>query len=215
MSGIHILHVLYAFFLIIIALIVLVLIVPSELSFLLATEGLSLETELNFSILSGFLGGSMTSDPEGSSFELLLFARAPIMKRKQKKEWERKAKPRQGRAPLESIGLFKKLYDPFIGLLRAFLRHTLIRKLDCRIDVGLPDPVHTGMIYGTVYPIWEMIRPFISNASFIMTPVFTEELFNASLRGNISLRIAYIIVPLLRLFSKKEVRMLRRSSKRR
>lgn len=156
----------------------------------------------------------MTSDPEGSSFELL-FARAPIMKRKQKKEWERKAKPRQGRAPLESIGLFKKLYDPFIGLLRAFLRHTLIRKLDCRIDVGLPDPVHTGMIYGTVYPIWEMIRPFISNASFIMTPVFTEELFNASLRGNISLRIAYIIVPLLRLFSKKEVRMLRRSSKRR
>jgi len=210
MSGISIIPILYAFILILIALIILILVVPSELSFLLVTEGLSLEAEMNFSVLSGFLKGSMTSYAEGGSFELYL-ATFPIYKVKQKKGKERKEiKPRKRRPPQESLSLFRKLYGPFVRLLRAVLRYTHVKELDCRIDVGLPDPVHTGMVYGISYPLWETIHPLIPNGTFAISPVFTEEVFNASLKGSISLRIALILVPLLKLFTKKEFRMLRK-----
>jgi len=206
MSGISFIPVLYAFFLILIALIILILVVPSELSFLLVTKGPSMETEMNFSVLLGFLKGYMTSFAEGSSFELLL-ATFPIYKAEQKKGKQKKKKPRKRRSPQESLSLFRKLYGPFLRLLRAILRYTHVKELDCRIDVGLPDPVHTGMVCGMSYPLWETIHPLIPNGTFAISPVFTEEVFNASLKGSISLRIALILVPLLKLFTKKEFRM--------
>lgn len=210
MSGISPLQIILTLFLILIILIVLILVVPSELSFLLAMEGLELETELNFGVLLGFLRGNVTSYPEGSLFELRLLA-VPIIKRKQKKEdRERKAKPRVEMAIQEKIGLYRKLSDPFIRLLRAFLRHTRLKDLDCHIDLGLSDPVPTGMISGAVHTILGTISPFAPNASFTLTPVFTQEVFNATLRGSISLRIAHILIPVLRLFMKKEFRMISR-----
>ena len=212
MSGISIILVLYAFFLILIALIILILVVPTELSFLLVTKGLSMEAEMNFSVLIGFLRGSMTSYADGSSFELYL-ATFPIYKVEQKRGKEKKKKeikPRKRRPPQESLSLFRKLYGPFLRLLRAVLRYTHVKELDCRIDVGLPDPVHTGMVFGMSYPLWETIHPLIPNGNFAISPVFTEEVFDASLRGSFSLRIALILVPLLKLFTKKEFRMIRK-----
>ena len=95
-------------------------------------------------------------------------------------------------------------------LLRAVLRYTHVKELDCCIDVGLPDPVHTGIVCGISYPLWETIHPLIPNGNFAISPVFTEEVFDAKLKGSISLRIALILVPLAKLFTKKEFRMLRK-----
>lgn len=64
------------------------------------------------------------------------------------------------------------------------------------------------MMCGMVYPVWETIYPFLPNATFVMVPVFTEEVFDASVSGSLRLRLGGVIVPLLRLLAKKELRML-------
>lgn len=209
MSGVYLINLLYVFIIIIILLIILILVVPSDLSFLIAVDGPSLETELNFRVLSGLMRGTMIFGSEGSSFKLLL-ATIPVYRSVQEERERKKEKKPSPRAPQENLSLFKKLYNPFVRLSRVVLRHTRVKELDCSIDVGLSDPVLTGMVCGVCYPLWETIYPFVPNGTFSISPVFIEEVFNASLKGSLSLRIALILVPLLRLFTKKEFRMLRK-----
>ena len=210
MSGISILNIILVFFLFLISFIILILVIPSDLSFRVAVEGPLFKTELNFRVLTGLIRGSILFGPEGSSFKLLL-ATLPIYKTEQKKG-KRKEEiiPRMGRPPQESLSLFRKLYSPFMRLLIAVLRNTHVKELDCRMDVGLPNPVQTGMVCGMSYPLWETIHPLIPNGTFAIFPIFTGEVFNASLKGSLSLKIVLILVPLLRLFTKKEFRMLRK-----
>lgn len=186
------------------------MVVPVELSFLAATEGLQMEMEFNFNVILGLLSGSVISEPEVSSFELRLL-RIPVIRRRQREEdREKEEEPRERRPIRESLGLIRKLYDPSMGLLRAVLRNTKVRELDLSVEAGLPDPALTGVMSGAVHPMWMVIQPLTPYATFAFTPVFTGEVFKTSLKGGLSLRIAAIVLPLLRLFTKKEFRILRR-----
>ena len=209
MGEVYLLHFLYAFLIFFISLIILVLVVPIDLSFLIVVDKASFETELNFSVILGFMRGIVIFGSKGSSFKLLLTS-IPVYRSEQEKRERKKKKKPSPRSPQENLSLVTKLFNPLSGLLRAVLRHTRVKELDCSIDVGLSDPVQTGMVCGVCYPVWETIHPFVPNASFSLSPVFIEEVLNASLKGSLSLRIASILVPLLRLFTKKEFRMLRK-----
>ena len=209
MSGIS--FILSMFFLIIISIIILILVYPTKISFTLFSKGLSTEAEINFNLLHGFLRGYIPSYTEDSSFKLYLtiFPIYDTKRRNMKKKGEEPRKRENGLSP-DRVSLFLGLIGPIVRLLRAVIHHTHVKELDCHFDVGFSDPVQMGMFCGIYYPIWETIQPFIPNGSFTITPVFTKEMFDASLKGSISLRIAHILIPLLKLLTKKEFRMIRR-----
>jgi hypothetical protein len=209
MSGIS--FILSMFFLIILSLIILILVYPTKISFTLFSKGLSTDAEINFNLLHGFIRGFISSYTEDSSFKLYL-AIFPIYDTKQRKMQEKEAKPRKRENWLspDRVSLLLGLIGPIVRLLRAVLRHIHVKELDCHFDVGFPDPVQTGMFCGIYYPILETIQPFIPNGSFTITPVFTKEVFATSVKGSISLRIALILVPLIKLLTNKEFRMIRR-----
>ena len=163
--------------------------------------------EFKFRGLWGLVAGVVSPGPEGRMFTLLL-AGIPFYRRRLREE--RREREVDWRLLFENRALFGKLYDPFMRVLKAVLRHMSVKELDCRLEVGFSDPVETGMMCGMMYPLWGTVRPFFPNATFVMVPVFTEEVSNASLMGSIRLRLAGVIVPLIRLLTKKELRMLRK-----
>ncbi len=96
MTAISIPLVILAFLTLIVALIILALVVPVELSFLAATEGLQMKMEFNFNVILGLLSGSVISEPEVSSFELRLL-RIPVIRRRQREEdREKEEEPNRG-----------------------------------------------------------------------------------------------------------------------
>lgn len=140
--------------------------------------------------------------------------------KEEKKEKEKETKEdeeAEDKSVLErfrSITSSRKLFQPIMKVLKAFLRHTHLRELEARIKLGLPDPSHTGMLCALFYSLRQMYYSLIPVGTFSLTPVFTEEVFTASLRGRITLRIIMILIPILGLFLKKDFRTLVRGGRK-
>lgn len=216
MSGVFILQIFAYLFIFIIILIILILVIPFQLSFLISVDGTLIEIDANFRIIYGLLKGQIFTDTEVTYFKILIF-NIPIYtspEKKEKKEEKEKLKDEKTVKPKvsrESVRLVKGLQQPITKLAKAIFRHTHVRELDAHIEAGFPDPYETSMLCALIYPLQATIYPFIPTGNFTLTPVFTKEMFKASLKGRLHLRIAMILIPLLRLFTKQEFRMLRKS----
>jgi hypothetical protein len=191
------------------------LIIPTKVYFYLALKELKMNAKLDISILLGFLKFSIRMT-NGQGFFQLFLARFSIYKTEMgddgEKEEEEKIEeePAVERSLQEKLRLFRGLVRPMIRIFMAILRHTHLKELDCRMDIGLSDPFYTGMVLGVIYPMWESIHPLIPETNLLVSPRFTEEKFDVSLRGRFTLIILLILIPILRLLISKEFRMLRK-----
>jgi hypothetical protein len=168
----------------------------------------------------GLLKASITFGPGGNFFRFFLFS-IPIytstIDEEDEKEEEEKEEKTDYRSILDRLRSFtssRGLLQPFVRALKAILRHIHLRELDVRIKVGLPDPFQTGMLSAVFYPIRQVYHSLIPVGSIELTPVFSEEVYNASVRGRITLSIIMILIPILRLFLKKDFRNIVRSSRK-
>lgn len=185
--------------------------IPFQVSFQIFADGTLIEAKLTVRILLGLLKGSIIFEPKGSLFKLSLLS-IPIHTSMYKEEDTKKDdKKSEDRSALESLNIFKKLYQPIVRMLKAVLRNTKLKELDGSLKLGLPDPFQTGMFCAMFYPLREMYYSIIPIGIFTFTPVFSEEVFNASVYGRIHLRIMLMLIPLLQLFIDKEFRMLLKS----
>jgi hypothetical protein len=168
----------------------------------------------------GLLKASITFEPGGNLFRLFLFS-IPIytttIDEEPEKEEEEKEEKTDYRSILDRIRSFtssRGLLQPFVRAMKAILRHIHLRELDARIKVGLPDPFQTGMLCALFYPLRQVYYSLIPVGSIELTPVFSEEVYNASIRGRITLSIIMILIPILRLFLKKDFRTLVRNARK-
>ena len=193
---------------------------PFQFSFNLSAVGTLYEALIAFSILMGLLKASITFGPGENLFRLFLFS-IPIytstIDEETEKEEEEKEEKTDYRSILERIRSFtssRGLLQPFVRTLKAILRHIHLRELDARIKVGLPDPFQTGMLCALFYPLRQVYHSLIPVGSIELTPVFSEEIYNASIRGRITLSIIMILIPIMRLLLKKDFRTLLRSARK-
>jgi hypothetical protein len=124
--------------------------------------------------------------------------------------WTRSIKPpvRAGKPPEPwdyriAADLFREiliLKPGVFRIIRAFFRHTRIRKLACDIRFGLSRPAVTGMIFGC----YTAIRPLVmqdGRVSLSASPVFDRELLEGSCRCDLRVDRPLVVPALvIRLF---------------
>lgn len=220
MNIVYLLQIFAIIILILFSILILILVLPFQLFFNVSAEGTLFEALIAFSILIGLLKVSISFGQKGNLFRLFLFS-IPIytstLDEEAEKEEEEKEGKTEDRSLIDRIRSFSSsrgLLQPFVRVLKAFLRHIHLRELDAMIKVGLPDPFQTGMLCALFYPLRQVYYSLIPVGSIELTPVFSEEVYNASIRGRITVSIIMILIPILRLFLKKDFRTLVRNARK-
>ena len=208
MSVFSLLYFLAYIVLFIIALIFLVILFPTNIAFQSSIDGIYYDSAVDFGLLLGLLNGSVNFGSEGGSFKLSVFSlpvyRASWTEEEKESEEPEDAKPSKRRK-------MRKLIEPSKRLFNSVTRMIKVHKLDIFVKAGLSDPYISGLIFGFVYPVVEMLKIFFSPLQFYLTPVFVEERFKSDMVGSFSFRIILMVFPLLRFFISREFREYRRS----
>ena len=201
---------LYLFYLLIILIstIFLVIFFPLNFSFLSNVDGFYYDAKGDFSVLLGLLNGSTDLHPEGGSFKLYAFSLPIYSTHWTGKEKEPEKKPID--KPKKRKRDFRILIKPIKRLFYSSIRIINVKKLDISLITGLSDPYISGMTFGVVFPVIEMMKIYFPMLSFSLTPVFVEERFKSRVIGRISFQIILFVVPLLRFFLSKEYRKYRK-----
>lgn len=188
----------------IITLIFLIAFFPTNISFLSTVDGFHYDTAIDFGVLLGLLYGSVGFDPRGGSFKLWLFSLPIFNTHWVEEEQEPEEEPKGTQTKKRSS--MRILFRPSKRLFESVTHNIEVKKFDVSVNAGLSDPYISGLIFGVVYPIVEMMRIYFPLMHFSLTPVFVEERFRSRLDGDITLRMILFIVPLLSFFLSKEYR---------
>ena len=222
MSPVYLLQIFAIIILILFSILILTLVIPFQFSFNVLSEGTIYEAWIAFSILMGLMKASISFGPGRNLFRLFLFS-IPIYnstideEAEKDEEAEEKEEKHDDRSLFERIRSFtssRGLLQPFVRVLKATLRHTHLKELEAIFKVGLPDPFQTGMLCALFYPLRQIYYSLTPVGSIEFTPVFTKEVYNISIRGRITLSIIMILIPVMRLFLKKDFRTLVRSARK-
>ena len=207
-----VLRLLLYFLIFIITLILLVLVFPLTLSGKAELDGIHYKGEFNFGVLLGFLGGTIYFSEDESYFRMRVASisvfKSPLEREEVEEKTEEKTDKKKGKV---GFGSFRRLTDPGLRLLRSILRRIRFRQFILRIRAGLSDPYTSGMLFGVIFPIVEIVKVRFPDASINLTPVFIENTFYGFLDTKLSIRLVLLIYPLIRFFTSKEFRAYRRS----
>jgi hypothetical protein len=185
---------------------------PLTLSGKAELDGIHYKGEFNFGVLLGFLGGTIYFSEDESYFRMRVASisvfKSPLEGEEVEEKTEEKTDKKKGKV---GFGSFRRLTDPGLRLLRSILRRIRFRQFILRIRAGLSDPYTSGMLFGVIFPIVEIVKVRFPNASINLTPVFIENTFYGFLDTKLSIRLVLLIYPLIRFFTSKEFRAYRRS----
>jgi hypothetical protein len=197
----------FAYFILsLLGLILLITILPIKIASETNVNGINFNERVEFSILLGFLGGTLYLDMTSGSFQLLL-ASIPVFSTKwvneeevKDEEIETKRKPDAKKRRNSRL-----LFGQGKRLLRSLLRRVKLR-LDLDLVAGLSDPYICGLIFGFVYPVIHFIELYCTNCSVSVTPVFTEETFIGRFFFLVQFTPILFVYPLLQFFLSREFR---------
>ncbi len=109
----------------------------------------------------------------------------------------------------------KKLYElakPCFDDLKKFLHELLdavnITRLENNLVIGFSNFAKTGEYIGYIWAIFAVINSSIPNSHLRAQPSFAGEVINLKGFMNIDIYILKLVVPLIKLISKKEIRQL-------
>lgn len=160
--------------------IVLVLSVPVDLTFDFRTDG-ERKGMLRVGWLFGLVGKNLL----------------PRKKELAKKPKKPKKPKKRDLKTLLSVIRTKGVLAGSIRLVRRMLTGFRVRQLDVDLRVGLDDPADTGIMYAVLWPL--MLRPgLFGPVTFRIEPVFEEPVFEAALRGEVTIVPAQMVANLLR-----------------
>jgi hypothetical protein len=185
---------------------------PLTLSVTSKVDGLDYEGKFSFGVIMGLIRGTIFFSPEENIFKLRL-ASIPVYSanlKEAEKEPEKKpegpSRSRDYRTSINLLGPLKRLIKSIVGRIK-------LRRFDLNMKAGLSDPYTSGMIFGVIFPVIEIIKLCFPVASISIIPVFIKERFSALLDSAISMRLILFVVPVLRFFFSKEFRAYRRSGR--
>jgi hypothetical protein len=191
------------------------LVLPLTLSLSTEVDGFDYEGELSFAIILGLITGAIYFSTEQNTFKLrlasLLIYRTSLEETEKEREKEEEPKEPSPRGDFRSS---INLVEPLIKLLRSIINRIKIRRFDLNLKAGLSDPYTSGMVFGVIFPIVEMIKLRTPILSINITPIFIEETFYAFFESVISMRLILFVLPVIRFLLSKEFRAYRKSRRK-
>jgi Protein of unknown function (DUF2953) len=133
-----------------------------------------------------------------------------IQKKEPKKE-EKKEKPGEG----FTLGRVSRLASTFWDsipaletLLRAVRRGLRVKKLHADLTLGTGDPADTALVAGVLWSFAGIVGASIPAADLSVHPDLMNEKLEASVDGDLRVRLAYPVVGFIRAYTKKPFRRL-------
>ncbi len=108
---------------------------------------------------------------------------------------------------LRIISLLIDSWPYFQRVLNAFLRSTSIDKISLDLAFGLGDYVDTAMVNGYLWSVVPLVN-IIPNTYFSIEPDFLKARLDCYLEMDVKIRLLWIVIELIRAYTKKPVRML-------
>lgn len=108
----------------------------------------------------------------------------------------------------EIYKLIKPCFKYFKKFLKDFLKAINVNDLENHLTIGFSNFAKTGEYIGYIWAILSFIRNFIPNSRLSAEPSFTGEVLNLKGHLNIDVSPLKMIVPIVKLISKKEIRAL-------
>ena len=104
--------------------------------------------------------------------------------------------------------LTKPCFKYFKIFLHDFLNSLSINKFENHLIIGFSNFAKTGEYIGYIWAISSVLSKLIPNSYLKSEPSFAGEVLNVKGSANIDISILKLIIPLIRLISKKEIRRL-------
>lgn len=128
-----------------------------------------------------------------------------------KKQVEKKENKKENKLEISSIpkiiSLIIESWPHLKRVLYAFLKSTSFQKCSLNLKLGLGDPVDTAMISGYFHSISPLLN-IIPEAYITLEPDFINDKIECNLILEIKIRLFWIVVEVIRAFTKKSVRKL-------
>ncbi|MGB9980320.1 DUF2953 domain-containing protein [Methanobacterium sp.] len=95
----------------------------------------------------------------------------------------------------------------FENIFNSFLRSTSFETFSLNLTLGLGDPADTALVGGYFWAVSSLLN-MIPNAYISLEPDFLNERVEVDITLKIKIRLFWIIIEIIRAFTKKPVRML-------
>lgn len=130
----------------------------------------------------------------------------PPEKQAQKKENEKKSEFEIGHIP-KILSLLIESWPHLERVFNSFLRSTSFEIFSLNLTLGLGDPADTAMVSGYFLAVSSLLN-VIPNAYISLEPDFLNDRMEVDATLKIKIRLFWIVVEVIRAFTKKPVRML-------
>ncbi len=101
--------------------------------------------------------------------------------------------------------LAKPCFKYFKRFLHDFLNSVSINKFENHLIIGFSNFAKTGEYIGYIWAVSSVLSKLIPNSYLISEPSFAGEVLNVKGSANIDINLLKLIMPLIRLISKKEI----------
>ena len=108
----------------------------------------------------------------------------------------------------ELYKLAKPCFGYFKNFLHDFLNCVTFTKFENHLIIGFSNFAKTGEYIGYIWAISAVLTKLIPNAYLKAEPSFAGEVLNVKGSANIDINLLKLIIPIIRLISKKEIRRL-------
>jgi hypothetical protein len=139
----------------------------------------------------------------------------PSGARKQKEEKKEKQQRRPNlRRSSETVSRFLESLPYLPGIVRTFMRSLTVERFSADVAVGLGSPAETAIISGYLWSLASIVN-VLPKVNFSVRPNFQEEQLEGSVATKLKIRLLWIAVALVKAGTKKPVRKLFTSMRRR
>ncbi len=180
----------------ILALIAAFLLVPVDITIKFLKEGPVTSLSVVFRVLWGFATGDLDFGTEKKRFRLRILAIKVYIRDLEERE-KRERRPVAWGKILDDAG---ELYDAFMGLINALLRHTSLKEIGGEVKIGMPNPSLTGMLSGFLYAGNGIASTFSPKVRLRVESCFEREMLDAEVGLRLRTSTIWLIAPLIRLF---------------
>lgn len=181
-----------AIILIILLILICILVVPFNIFLMLNVKGRKIEG--NFRLTWMKIRLFKKEFPEDK------VKKKKVKKEDKKQKFDIKSLPRIISLLYQSLPHFKRIF-------KAFLKSTTFQKFNLKLKLGLGSPYDTVVVSGYLYSIIALMN-IIPKVSLSLEPDFQNARLEVLVDLNIKIRLFWIVLELLRAFTKKSVRSL-------
>jgi hypothetical protein len=187
---------------ILVALLAAALLIPADISLRPFKEGPLAQLCVSFRLLKGIFSGRLDVSTAKRELRFRVLGVTILTKDLKKADSAKKEKKEKKKKKStdwkELVWNANELYDAGTDLVRALTKNTSVKRLSGKIEVGLSDPAHTGMLVGFLYAGSGIAKAILPESELEIEPSFDKERMDADIETELRLPLFKVVIPLIR-----------------